>query len=63
MFAGSQEYYYYLKFEKGLSDNSIAAYIRDLNKLTEFLSGIHIDVEKAEARHLSDFIKPEYYLE
>ncbi|MEA4937529.1 MAG: site-specific tyrosine recombinase [Paludibacter sp.] len=56
MFARSQEYYYFLKFEKGLSDNSVAAYTMDLNKLTEFLSEIHVDVDEAEAEHLSDFI-------
>lgn len=56
MFAVFQEYYYFLKFEKGLSDNSIAAYKRDLEKLIDFLSEKNILVEKAEASHLSEFV-------
>jgi integrase/recombinase XerD len=56
MFAIFQEYYYFLKFEKGLSDNSIAAYRRDLSKLTDYLSAAKIDVEKADDSHLRDFI-------
>jgi integrase/recombinase XerD len=56
MFAIFQEYYYFLKFEKGLSENSIAAYRMDLSKLTDYLSVAKIDVEKADASHLRDFI-------
>jgi len=56
MFAILQEYYYFLKFEKGLSDNSISAYRSDLSKLTDYLSSAKTDVEKADASHLRDFI-------
>lgn len=56
MFATAQEYYYFLKFEKGLADNTIAAYSKDLDKLQQFLNGISVDIEKAESQHLSDFI-------
>lgn len=56
MFEAFREYYYYLKFEKGLSDNSIIAYKRDLEKLLDFLAESNIPVEKAERAHLSDFV-------
>ncbi|HOO19499.1 MAG TPA: site-specific integrase, partial [Paludibacteraceae bacterium] len=32
-----EEYHYYLKLEKGLSDNTIDAYERDLSKLSQYL--------------------------
>lgn len=56
MFVVFQEYYYYLKFEKGLSDNSIVAYRRDLKKLVDFLSEKNIAIDKAERLDLSNFI-------
>lgn len=52
----AEEYFYYLKFEKGLSDNSIVAYKNDLQKLSDFLSDAHVELEKAEHEHLRDFI-------
>lgn len=51
-----EEYYYYLKFEKGLSDNSFVAYKRDLQKLSDYLSDAKINLEKANPEHLHDFI-------
>ena len=51
-----EEYYYYLKFEKGLSDNSFVAYKRDLQKLSDYLSEAKVEVEKASPEHLHDFI-------
>lgn len=56
MFAIYQEYHYYLKFEKGLSDNSIAAYKRDLKKLTDYFSEMNVSVDKATALQLSKFV-------
>src|SRR5690606_10096209 len=50
------EYMYYLKVEKGLSENSIQAYKSDLEKLFVFLSDAHIAPEHAERKHLSDFM-------
>ena len=52
----AEEYFYYLKFEKGLSDNSIVAYKNDLQKLSDFLSDAHVELAKAEHEHLRDFI-------
>ena len=52
-----QEYIYYLKLEKGLSDNSVAAYNRDLQKLISYLTDIHVVLENAEYKHLRDFVR------
>ncbi len=51
-----EEYLYYLKFEKGLSENSVDAYKRDLSKLSDFLEEVHIPIEEAQHEHLKDFI-------
>lgn len=51
-----QEYHMYLKLEKALSDNTIAAYEADLQKLRDYLKDAHILAEKAETAHLRDFI-------
>ncbi len=56
MLSIQQEYQYYLKLEKGLSDNSIAAYQRDLQKLIDFLQELNVSVEKAEYHHLRVFV-------
>ena len=50
------EYHYYLKLEKGLSDNTIDAYERDLSKLSQYLSEAHIPLEQATTEHLRDFL-------
>ena len=46
----------YLKLEKALSDNTIAAYEADLQKLRDYLKDAHILAEKAETVHLRDFV-------
>ena len=43
----------YLQLEKSLSDNSVEAYIRDINKLTDFLQ-IQNDLKTPEAVTLTD---------
>lgn len=51
-----QEYHMYLKLEKALSENTIAAYEADLQKLRDYLKDAHILAEKAETVHLRDFV-------
>ncbi len=51
-----QEYHMYLKLEKALSENTIAAYEADLQKLRDYLKDAHILAEKAETAHLRDFV-------
>jgi len=50
------EYHLYLKLEKALSDNTIEAYERDLQKLVRYLSDAHVELEKATTEILRDFI-------
>jgi integrase/recombinase XerD len=50
------DYHLYLKFEKSLSNNTIDAYERDLQKLSGYLADAHIALEKATAEQLRDFI-------
>lgn len=49
----------YLRLEKGLSQNSINAYINDINKLSEFLrdSFKGITPNKVKLQHLKDFLE------
>ena len=50
------EYHLYLKFEKGLSSNTIVAYESDLQKLRSYLTDAHVEPEKATTEILRDFI-------
>ncbi|MDD4991651.1 MAG: site-specific tyrosine recombinase XerD [Paludibacter sp.] len=50
------DYHLYLKFEKSLSNNTIEAYERDLQKLAGYLSDAHILLENATTEVLRDFI-------
>lgn len=56
MLPASEAYKYYLKFEKGLSENSVDAYISDLGKLKIFLMDTGISPENACEEHLLNFI-------
>jgi integrase/recombinase XerD len=49
----------YLKLEKGLSNNSIEAYIRDINKFLQYQSAVNLDInpEKVSLDILQKFIK------
>ncbi len=49
----------YLRLEKGLSQNSINAYINDINKLMEFLKATYkgITPQKVKLNHLRNFIE------
>ena len=49
----------YLKLERSLSSNSIEAYVRDVQKLDQFISLKHAGLppEKITGKHLQDFLK------
>jgi len=49
----------YLKLEKSLSQNSIAAYINDINKLVDFLNikQKRVTPEKVKLQHLKSFVE------
>lgn len=51
-----QEYWYFLKFEKGLSENTLLAYRRDMEKLADFMADTPVSIEHAELKHLQEFI-------
>lgn len=48
----------FLKLEKGLSNNSIEAYIRDINKFIQYQEAVNLDIspEKVSLNNLKDFI-------
>jgi integrase/recombinase XerD len=56
MLSIADDYHLYLKFEKSLSDNTIDAYERDLQKLIDYLIDAHVQPEKATTEILRDFI-------
>jgi len=49
----------YLKLERSLSDNSVQAYIRDIEKLSQFLELKKLEIEpiNVTAHHLQEFIE------
>ncbi len=49
----------YLRLERGLSDNSWQAYLRDVRKLLEYLElrGLSLNPQEVEVAHLSDFLR------
>ncbi len=54
-----KSYKSYLQLEKGLSDNSIQAYIRDINKFIRFLDETHYKLKPPEiqALHIEKFLE------
>lgn len=52
----------YLLLERGLSDNTLQAYLADLDRLQEFLAGRGIDYRDATPGDLSDFVAQVYDL-
>ena len=50
------EYRSYLRMERSLSDNSVAAYEQDLDKLRAFLDARGVDPVKAKLEDLQDFV-------
>ena len=52
-----QEYIYYIRLEKKLSDNTVEAYIRDLKQMAEYLEHeFSILPQQAEERHIEAFL-------
>lgn len=51
-----KKYYTYLKLERGLSENSIDAYIRDLHRVQEYMNQHSIDVVHASFDDLQAFL-------
>lgn len=51
-----KEYHTYLKLERGLSDNSVEAYERDLERLEAYMSAHHIDIVHATFDDLQAFM-------
>lgn len=51
-----KKYHTYLKLERGLSPNSVAAYEQDLHRLTTYMNAHGIDVVKARHEDLQAFV-------
>ena len=51
-----KSYKLYLSLEKSLSDNSVAAYMRDINRLFAYLKDANIEPKTAQTKHLRDFL-------
>ena len=52
-----QDYTYYIRLEKKLSDNTVEAYLRDLKQMAEYLgSEFSILPQQAEERHIEAFL-------
>ncbi len=54
-----KDYEYYLKQEKGRSENTVSAYMKDLNQYREFLERYHQinDVSDIEKKHIEGYLK------
>ena len=52
----AQEYHLYLKLERGLSENTVEGYERDLQKLSAYMADVRVSMEEATTAHLRDFI-------
>lgn len=47
----------YLLLERGLSDNSIAAYLNDVHKLQSYAEINHIDLREFQTQHIQQFLQ------
>lgn len=57
-----KEFVSYLKIEKSLSENSVLAYVNDVEKLKDFATARQIEPEKILLEHLKSFIAELYDL-
>ncbi len=51
-----RRYRQYLRLEKSLSENTLDAYLRDLDKLMHFLESEKIDIQNVTLGHLENFV-------
>ena len=51
-----RRYYQYLRLEKGLSENTVEAYMTDLQKLLDFLSADGIGIREVKEDDLHHFL-------
>ena len=51
-----RRYFQYLKLEKGLSENTVEAYMADLQKLLDFLSAGNIRLREVKEDDLHSFL-------
>lgn len=55
--AAITDYINFIRIEKSLSDNSVAAYKRDVNKLMEYGEGIGVEPESMTTQNIRDFLE------
>lgn len=55
-----QKYKRYLLLEKGLSQNTVSAYLTDLNKLLRFVETKEISIKEVETSHIEEFLAQLY---
>jgi integrase/recombinase XerD len=51
-----KKYYTYLKLERGLSENSVAAYMQDLDKLISYMDSANLSYEQVTYDDLQEFL-------
>ena len=52
----SDQFLNFSRIERGLSNNSVLAYTRDLHRFSDFLLENSIDLSQLQQGHLDDFI-------
>lgn len=55
-----QKYKRYLLLEKGLSQNTVSAYLTDLNKLLRFVDTRELSIKEIETSHIEEFLAQLY---
>lgn len=50
----------YIKLEKGLADNTVSAYLRDVDNMAQFMKELNIEPEDVKIDHLQQLLKSIY---